>query len=252
VEWLRDRYLVQGARIRDIAAEVGSRELAVHHALVRAKIPLRGVPRIYPQLCDQYWLRLRYVEHRISVRDIADELGCDRSTVIAALAAAGIPRPRPTRRRPRRFAELADHDWPRRRYLDEGASQRELAVEIGCSIRAVRTALAEAQVTPRPQGRWVKRSSTQVRAWIRSSGSRLFEHCPQSVRRACRQLDGRRRHESAPVAPFRRGSLRRLEATVTAVVSPSVARKPARPDSARNDPRAHYEPTRSSWSTLVI
>jgi DNA-directed RNA polymerase specialized sigma24 family protein len=159
VEWLRDRYLVQGARIGEIAAEVGCRELAVHHALVRARIPLRGVPRIYPQLGDESWLRLRYVEQRISVGDIAEELGCDGSTVIAALAAAGIPRPRPTRGRPRRFAELGDHDWLRRRYLDEGASLRELAVEIGCSIRAVRKALAEAQVTLRPQGRWVKRSS---------------------------------------------------------------------------------------------
>jgi hypothetical protein len=120
VEWLRDRYLVQGARIRDIAAEVGCRELAVHHALVRAKIPLRGVPRVYPQLGDENWLRLRYVEQRISVGDIAEELGCDWSTVIAALAAAGIPRPRPTRGRSRRFAELGDHDWLRRRYLDEG------------------------------------------------------------------------------------------------------------------------------------
>jgi hypothetical protein len=55
---------------------------------------------------------------------------------------------------------LGDHDWLRRRYLDEEASQRELAVQIGCSIRAVRKALADAQVTPRPQGRRVKRSST--------------------------------------------------------------------------------------------
>jgi hypothetical protein len=57
------------------------------------------------------------------------------------------------------LVETLPHDWLRRRYLDEGASLRELAVQIGCSMRAVRKALAEAQVTPRPQGRWVKRSS---------------------------------------------------------------------------------------------
>jgi hypothetical protein len=109
---------------------------------------------------DENWLRLRSVERRISVGDIADELPCDGSTVIAALAAVGIPGPRPTRGRPRRFAELGDHEWLRRRYLDEEASQQELAVEIGCSIPAVRKALAEAQVTvtPRAQGR---RSSAQ-------------------------------------------------------------------------------------------
>src|SRR3954468_1948315 len=91
-------------------------------------------PRIYPQLGDENWLRLRYVEQRISVRDIANELGCDRSTVIAALAAAGIPRPAQTRGGRRRFTQLGDHDWLRRRYLEDGASLQELAVEIGCSI----------------------------------------------------------------------------------------------------------------------
>ena len=80
--------------------------------------------------------------------------------VIAALVAAAIPHPPQTRGTPRRFAQLGDHDWLRHRYLEEGASLQELAVEIGCSIRAVRRALAEARVRPRPQGRRVKRSST--------------------------------------------------------------------------------------------
>src|SRR4051812_15462151 len=39
VEWLRERYVVQGARIGDIAAEVGCGELAVRGALARARIP---------------------------------------------------------------------------------------------------------------------------------------------------------------------------------------------------------------------
>jgi len=48
----------------------------------------------------------------------------------------------------------ADKDWLRRRYLGEQASRPELAGEIGCSIRAVRNALAEARVPMRPQGQW--------------------------------------------------------------------------------------------------
>jgi hypothetical protein len=73
------------------------------------------------------------VEQRISTGDIADELGCDRSAVSALLAAGDIPRPRPTRGRPRRAELSGDHDWLRRRYLDTGASLRELVVEIGAT-----------------------------------------------------------------------------------------------------------------------
>jgi hypothetical protein len=54
----------------------------------------------------------------------------------------------------------ADQDWLRRRYLAEHASLQELAGEIGCSIRAVRHALSEAQVPLRPQGQWTGRRSS--------------------------------------------------------------------------------------------
>jgi AraC-like DNA-binding protein len=160
-QWLRERYLVQGARMKDIAAEVGCRELAVRKALVRAKIPLRGVPPIYPQLRDRDWMRRQYVEQRIDVAGIAAQLGCHPDTVRRAVAAAGIPRTGPTRPRRRRFPALADQDWLRRRYLTEHASLQELAGEIGCSIRAVRNALAEAQVPMRPQGEWKGRRSSR-------------------------------------------------------------------------------------------
>jgi AraC-like DNA-binding protein len=169
-QWLRERYLVQGARMKDIAAEVGCGELAVRKALVRAKIPLRGVPPIYPQLRDPDWLRQQYVEQRIDLPDIAAQLGCHPDTVHRALAAAGIPPTGPTRPRRRQFPALADQDWLRRRYLAEHASLQELAGEIGCSIRAVRKALAEAQVPMRPQGQWKGRRSS-TRATVRDDVS---------------------------------------------------------------------------------
>ena len=59
-------------------------------------------------------------------------------------------------------------------HTDEGASLRELAVEIGCSIRAIRKALAEAQVTPRPLGRWVNRlyGPFLMQTYLKFSGHR--------------------------------------------------------------------------------
>jgi AraC-like DNA-binding protein len=147
--------------MKDIAAEVGCRELAVRKALVRAKIPLRGAQPIYPQLRDRDWLRQQYAEQRIDVSDIAARLGCHPDTVRQALVAAGILRTGLTHPRRRRFPALADRDWLRRRYLGEHASLHELAGEIGCSIRAVRNALAEAQVSMRPQGQWKGRPSSR-------------------------------------------------------------------------------------------
>lgn len=88
--------------------------------------------------------------------DVEAALGTIRTR---AAAVRRLTPPQPTRRGLRRFTELGDHAWLGRRYLEEGASFRELAEEIGCSIRAVRKALAHAQIKPRRQGHWVKRSS---------------------------------------------------------------------------------------------
>jgi hypothetical protein len=111
--------------MKEIAAEVGCRELAVREALVRARIPLRGVPPVHPQLRDRDWLRQQHVERRLGVSDIAAQLGCHPETVRQALVVAGIPRPGPTRPRRCRFPALADTDWLRRRYLAEQASLPE-------------------------------------------------------------------------------------------------------------------------------
>jgi AraC-like DNA-binding protein len=161
VDWLRERYAVQGTRIGDIADEVGCGELAVRAALARARLPLRGVPPQYPHLRDRSWLRLQYLEHRVSVRDIAREVGCDESAVYDALDAAAIARIRPRGGPPRQFPELDDSPWLRHRYRDQGRSQQELAAEIGCSIRAVRKALAKAQIPSRRPGRHTRSSSAK-------------------------------------------------------------------------------------------
>jgi transposase-like protein len=49
-------------------------------------------------------------------------------------------------------AQLGDVDWLHRRYLDDGASIRDLALEIGCSPARVRLALARAGIPIRPGG----------------------------------------------------------------------------------------------------
>src|SRR3954467_12671016 len=51
-----------------------------------------------------------------------------------------------------RHRQLGEVDWLRRRYVDDGASVRELARDIGCSHSQVRLALARAGIPNRSQG----------------------------------------------------------------------------------------------------
>jgi hypothetical protein len=50
---------------------------------------LRGLRGRLPQLTDAAWLRQRQVVEMASVRSIASEIGCNRSTVHRALVIAG-------------------------------------------------------------------------------------------------------------------------------------------------------------------
>jgi transposase-like protein len=113
--WLQERYVSGAASVRDIAGEVGCNQRTVRRALAAAGIARRGPSRRHRRLGDRDWLRLRYLEQRVSVADIAAELGCHQSAVYKALEAAGIPRGGRTRP-PRRFTQLGDHAWLRRRY----------------------------------------------------------------------------------------------------------------------------------------
>lgn len=50
------------------------------------------------------------------------------------------------------FPQLRDPEWLRRRYVDDGASTRVIANEIGCSMRGVLGALARYQIPVRRSG----------------------------------------------------------------------------------------------------
>lgn len=95
-----------------------------------------------------------------------------RTTRFVRVMASRHLSPRQTRGGRRQFTALGYHDWLRRRYVDEGASQRELPLEIGWIIRAVRKALGEARVRPRRQGRWVKRRRPQGQQCERATPGR--------------------------------------------------------------------------------
>jgi AraC-like DNA-binding protein len=92
-------------------------------------------------------LRRRYLDQGASVGEIATELGSGQKAVRTALEVAGIPR----RARPRTYPRLADHDWLRRRYLEDDAGIDDIAGELGCHPEAVRRALTAAGVRFKPR-----------------------------------------------------------------------------------------------------
>jgi hypothetical protein len=53
----------------------------------------------------------------------------------------------------RRYPRLADGEWLRRRYVEEGASLDDMAAELGCQKSTLRDAMAAAGVSTRPRGR---------------------------------------------------------------------------------------------------
>jgi len=101
-----------------------------------------GEPRGFPLLDEEdgAWLEARYVDEGATQGEIAAEAGCTRTTVRKALVRHGIIEAPPAGQR--QFPLLEDAEWLARRYVDEGATQGEIAAEAGCTKATVREALA--------------------------------------------------------------------------------------------------------------
>lgn len=91
------------------------------------------------QLNDKEWLYNQYVRKKNSTRYIANIVGCSFPTVNRALKKHKIPIRKPSDRSTwkSKFPLLNERDYLIRRYIDEGSTQEDIAIEIGCSIGAV-------------------------------------------------------------------------------------------------------------------
>ena len=150
--WLTGRYVTDGASLAAIADEVGCSPTTVSAALTRHDIPTRpanGASRP-GQLDDPGWLTRRYVTDGASTRAIADEVGCDPTTVLAALTRHDIPTRTANASRP---GQLDDPGWLTRRYVTDGASQADIADEVGCDPSTVSAALTRHGIPTRLAGR---------------------------------------------------------------------------------------------------
>lgn len=86
-DWLREQYVKEDKSQRQIAEEINRDQWNVGQWLRRHGIETRytGSRKQYPLLSDRKWLKTEYVEKERSMLDIADEVGCDETTVLRAL-----------------------------------------------------------------------------------------------------------------------------------------------------------------------
>jgi transposase-like protein len=104
---------------------------------VSGSIEVRMTGRRYPQLGDAEWLRRRYVEDGASLDDLAAEIGCQKSALRGALAAAGVrPRPRGRRRTLRALGTEELLELIARR--GHGGAARELGINPSTLYRDIR------------------------------------------------------------------------------------------------------------------
>ena len=194
--WLAEQFAAGGS-VRSIAETVGCSASAVRHAADKLGISRRRFAApTFPQLHDPEWLRERYVVQGQTSQQIAALIGCTENSVLRALHAAAIPT-RPGRP-PRRFPELHDARWVRRRYVTERATSAEIAAELGCSLATVTKALRRAQVPVRGNRRFPQLAS---RAWLRRAIRDRPAHCGTG---RCRdRLPPRHRAQSAPARRHR-------------------------------------------------
>lgn len=92
---------------------------------------------MYQKLADREWLKTEYIDRLRTVQSLADEVGCNKTTVARTLKKLGIK----ARIRTSRHAKLNDKDWLRNAYLEDKRSIASLAREIGCTVGPVRDAL---------------------------------------------------------------------------------------------------------------
>jgi predicted DNA-binding protein YlxM (UPF0122 family) len=83
---------------------------------------------MYKELDDKEYLNQRYIDEKWSLQKIADEIGCDKSSVYRACKKHGITR----RTRTSKYPQLNDKAWLKKKYVDERKSCKAIGDIVGC------------------------------------------------------------------------------------------------------------------------
>ena len=159
--WLREHYVARQMTTDEVAKLAGCSTESVRRHLHRFGIPVRSRSEAtstrYGYNVTREWLVECYSQHEMSAQDIADRLGCAKTTVYQWLDAFGI--------RTRTKGQAKSISWKRGRY--DGMFTDEVRARLSASIRA---AYREGRNgTPRHRER---QSRAVTRAWKRG----VFDH----------------------------------------------------------------------------
>ena len=96
-EWMIQKYVNEGLSQTEIAAIVGCSQNCVGRVLRSLGIPIRSMEREnnpnfkYPKAYDRDFLWQRYIVEQKRITEIAEEIGCNRTTILKNLKKFGIP-----------------------------------------------------------------------------------------------------------------------------------------------------------------
>lgn len=99
----------------------------------------------YQELSDKAWLEERYINQLMTVDAIAEEIGCQKSSVARALKRLGLQ----ARVHTSKYPQLNDKEWLLCEYVDNKRSIANIAIEIGSPIGNVHSALVWAGIQTR-------------------------------------------------------------------------------------------------------
>ena len=119
----------------------------------------------YPQLRDEQWLREKYWGEGLNGREIAEIVGCERTSIYGAFRRFGIPRRdafevhkgyMPWNKDKSKYPELNDGCWLYDKYWIEWLNIDQIAEIVGCSAASVIRAFKRHNIKPRTSGEAVK------------------------------------------------------------------------------------------------
>ena len=138
-ETLRQKYCVEGKTLEETAEELGCSFATVGNWLNKYGIETRtGGPGNHSETPwrDKEWLESRYVESEKSSTEMAEEAGCDRTTITNWLRKHGIERRSPGNGYPE-DRKWKDKEWLFEQYWSKGKSTREIAAGVECNKKTI-------------------------------------------------------------------------------------------------------------------
>lgn len=142
--WVEEQYIDKQLSAPEIAELIGCNKDAVYRALKRFGIERRANGAIfaeeYPELKDRGWLEGKYIKQHMTVKDIAQEVGCSIPTVHEAFKRLGIKK---SKGAPvgKVYDQLQDKDWLYDQYVTKQRSGDDIALDVGCDKSAVYRAI---------------------------------------------------------------------------------------------------------------